>query len=188
MRVTAGRSNRRSPPAAIRLQCPPSARVDLCRGAVQQYDQSWANELKDLLLEMRAATEQARSNINALILGSLKYTKAQGHDGRHWATFMGARMPWVTTLHYVFKWLAVSAFEAELQTWAAQTLEANTQQLVRAGKAPRRIHGEELPGGAKWRCMLRKPAWGIGAKGGSGPKRSRRRRRRTVPRPSRRQR
>jgi hypothetical protein len=74
----------------MRLQCPPSARVDLCRRAVQQYDQSWANELKDLLLETRAATEQARSNINALILGSLKYAKAQGHDGRHWATFMGA--------------------------------------------------------------------------------------------------
>ena len=33
--------------------------------------------------------EQARGNVTALILGSLAYAKAQGHDGRHWATFMG---------------------------------------------------------------------------------------------------
>lgn len=33
--------------------------------------------------------EQARANMTALILGSLAYTKAQGRDGRHWATYMG---------------------------------------------------------------------------------------------------
>lgn len=33
--------------------------------------------------------EQARANVNALILGSLAYAKAQGQGARHWATFMG---------------------------------------------------------------------------------------------------
>lgn len=33
--------------------------------------------------------EQARDNVNALILGSLAYARAQGRNGRHWATFMG---------------------------------------------------------------------------------------------------
>ncbi len=60
--------------------------------------------------------------------------------------FKGPQMPGVTTLHYVFKRLDVSAFEAELQTWAAQTLDGRTQQLVLDGKALRGIHGEELPG------------------------------------------
>jgi hypothetical protein len=55
-------------------------------------------------------------------------------------------MPGVTTLHYVFKRLNVDAFETELQTWAAQTLDAGTQQLVLDGKALRGIHGEEVPG------------------------------------------
>ncbi|HZC05154.1 MAG TPA: hypothetical protein VE338_05905 [Ktedonobacterales bacterium] len=32
---------------------------------------------------------QARGNLNALILGSLAYARAQGRDGRHWATFIG---------------------------------------------------------------------------------------------------
>lgn len=60
--------------------------------------------------------------------------------------FTGPRMPGVTTLHYVFKRLEVERFEAELQTWAAQTLDRRTQQLVLDGKALRGIHGEELPG------------------------------------------
>lgn len=33
--------------------------------------------------------ERAQGNVTALILGSLAYAKAQGRDGRHWATFMG---------------------------------------------------------------------------------------------------
>ena len=33
--------------------------------------------------------EQARGNVTALILGSLKYAKAQGQSARHWANFMG---------------------------------------------------------------------------------------------------
>ena len=60
--------------------------------------------------------------------------------------FRGARMPGNPALHYVFKRLDVAAFEAALQTWAAQTLGAGTQQLVRDGKALRGIHGEQLPG------------------------------------------
>jgi predicted transposase YbfD/YdcC len=60
--------------------------------------------------------------------------------------FRGPQMPGITTLHYVFKRLAVAAFEAELQTWAVQALDADTQQLVLDGKALRGIHGEELPG------------------------------------------
>jgi hypothetical protein len=60
--------------------------------------------------------------------------------------FRGRHMPGVTTLHYVFKRLDVVAFEAELQTWAAQTLDSQSQQLVLDGKALRGIHGEELPG------------------------------------------
>ncbi len=60
--------------------------------------------------------------------------------------FRGAQMPGVTTLHYVFKRLDVSAFERELQVWAAQTLDPQTQQLVLDGKALRGLHGAELPG------------------------------------------
>lgn len=60
--------------------------------------------------------------------------------------FRGAQMPGVTTLHYVFKRLDVEGFEHELQTWAAQTLDGRTQQVVLDGKALRGIHGEELPG------------------------------------------
>jgi hypothetical protein len=60
--------------------------------------------------------------------------------------FCGARMPGITTLHYVFKRLEVGAFEVELQAWAAHALDARTQQLVLDGKALRGIHGEELPG------------------------------------------
>lgn len=33
--------------------------------------------------------EQARNNVNVLILGSIAYAKAHGQGGRHWATFMG---------------------------------------------------------------------------------------------------
>jgi|SRR5690242_4584710 DDE_Tnp_1-associated len=58
----------------------------------------------------------------------------------------GDDMPAATTLHYVFKRLDVARFEAALQTWAAETLDARTQQLVLDGKALRGIHGEELPG------------------------------------------
>ncbi len=60
--------------------------------------------------------------------------------------FTGPGMPGITTLHYVFKRLDVPAFEAELQAWAAQTLDPSSQQLVLDGKALRGIHGEELPG------------------------------------------
>jgi hypothetical protein len=60
--------------------------------------------------------------------------------------FKGRGTPGSTTLHYVFKRLDVQAFEAELQAWAAQTLDPSSQQLVLDGKALRGIHGEELPG------------------------------------------
>ncbi|HKW22617.1 MAG TPA: transposase family protein [Ktedonobacterales bacterium] len=60
--------------------------------------------------------------------------------------FTGPQMPGVTTLHYVFKRLEAAAFERELQTWAAQTLDGHTAHLVLDGKALRGIHGEELPG------------------------------------------
>jgi hypothetical protein len=59
--------------------------------------------------------------------------------------FSGAHMPGITTLHYVFKRLAVDAYEAELQAWAAEALNPG-EQLVLDGKALRGIHGEELPG------------------------------------------
>jgi DDE_Tnp_1-associated len=59
--------------------------------------------------------------------------------------FSGVHMPGITTLHYVFKRLAVDAYEAELQAWAAQALDPG-EQLVLDGKALRGIHGEELPG------------------------------------------
>ena len=37
-----------------------------------------------------AIQAQAQANLNAMILGSLAYAKAQGHDSRHWAAFIGA--------------------------------------------------------------------------------------------------
>jgi hypothetical protein len=60
--------------------------------------------------------------------------------------FTDARMLGVTTLHYVFKRLDVGSVETELQRWAAQMLDARTQQMVVDGKVLRGIHGEELPG------------------------------------------
>src|SRR5258708_13823423 len=51
--------------------------------------------------------------------------------------FRGPGMPGITTLHDVFKRLDVTAFAAELQTWAAPTMDARTQQLVLDGKALR---------------------------------------------------
>ena len=33
--------------------------------------------------------QQARANVNVLILGSIAYAKAKGHGGHDWATFMG---------------------------------------------------------------------------------------------------
>jgi DDE_Tnp_1-associated len=60
--------------------------------------------------------------------------------------FRGPRMPGSTTLQYVFKRLEVSAFEAELPAWAAQTLDPSTQQLVLDGKALRGLQEEEVPG------------------------------------------
>src|SRR5260370_14958296 len=50
--------------------------------------------------------------------------------------FSGAHMPGITTLHYVFKRLAVDAYEAELQALAAQALDPG-QQLV--------LHAKPLP-------------------------------------------
>lgn len=35
--------------------------------------------------------EQSHGNLHALIFGSIAYAKAQGHDGRHLATFLGER-------------------------------------------------------------------------------------------------
>jgi DDE_Tnp_1-associated len=68
-------------------------------------------------------------------------------DAGRWALgFRGPRMPGITTLHDVFKRREGEAFEAEVPAWAAPTLDARTQQLVRDGKALRGIHGEELPG------------------------------------------
>jgi hypothetical protein len=75
-----------------------------------------------------------------------QWGRLQPEAVRHALGFRGLRMPGVTTLHYVFKRLDVVAFEAELQTWAAQTLDPGTQQLVLDGKALRGIHGETLPG------------------------------------------
>jgi hypothetical protein len=59
--------------------------------------------------------------------------------------FSEAHMPGSTTLHDVFKRLAVDAYEAELQAWAAQALDPG-EHLVLDGKALRGIPGEELPG------------------------------------------
>lgn len=47
---------------------------------------------------------------------------------RHALGFTEGDMPAATTLHYVFKRLDVARFEAALQTWAAATLDARTQQ------------------------------------------------------------
>jgi DDE_Tnp_1-associated len=75
-----------------------------------------------------------------------QWGRTQPETVRRALGFRGPQMPGSTTLHYVFKRLEVDAFEAELQAWAAQTLDPRTQQLVLDGKALRGIHGEELPG------------------------------------------
>jgi hypothetical protein len=75
-----------------------------------------------------------------------QWGRAQPEAVRRALGFTGARMPGVTTLHSVFKQLDVAAFEAELQRWAAQMLDARTQHVVVDGKALPGIHGEELPG------------------------------------------
>ena len=75
-----------------------------------------------------------------------QWGRLQPEAVRHALGFRGTHMPGVTTLHYVFKRLDVAAFEVELQSWAAQSLDRRTQQVVLDGKALRGIHGEELPG------------------------------------------
>jgi len=60
--------------------------------------------------------------------------------------FLKGDMPAATTLHYVFKRLDTTGFEAALQEWAAQALGQADRHLVLDGKALRGIHGEELPG------------------------------------------
>ena len=74
-----------------------------------------------------------------------QWGRLQPEEVRQALGFSGPRMPGITTLHYVFKRLAVEAYEAELQAWAAQAL-APGEQVVLDGKALRGIHGEELPG------------------------------------------
>ncbi len=37
-----------------------------------------------------AIQAQAQGNVNVMMMGSVAYAKAQGHDSRHWAVFMGA--------------------------------------------------------------------------------------------------
>jgi hypothetical protein len=75
-----------------------------------------------------------------------QWGRLQPEEVRRTLGFRGRQMPGVTTLHYVFKRLDVTAFEAELQAWAAQVLDGGRQQLVLDGKALRGIHGEDLPG------------------------------------------
>jgi hypothetical protein len=60
--------------------------------------------------------------------------------------FLKGDMPAATTLHYVFKRLDTTSFEAALQAWAAAALGPADRRLVLDGKAWRGIHGEELPG------------------------------------------
>jgi DDE_Tnp_1-associated len=75
-----------------------------------------------------------------------QWGRLQPESVRRALGFPEGDMPAATTLHYVFKRLDVARFEATLQSWAAETLDARTQQLVLDGKALRGIHGEELPG------------------------------------------
>lgn len=75
-----------------------------------------------------------------------QWGQLQPEAGRRALGFSGAHMPGSTTVHDVFKRLDVGAFERELQTWVAQALDPDTQQVVLDGKALRGVHGEELPG------------------------------------------
>jgi len=56
------------------------------------------------------------------------------------------RRPCVATLHRLFKALDVTAFEAAVGTWLAQTGMAPPEAVALDGKSLRGIHGEQIPG------------------------------------------
>lgn len=78
--------------------------------------------------------EQARGNVNALILGSLAYARAQGHDGHHWATFMGhAFVPsWtsVTSAHQAATSLALNCASAGMRIVSVTGDEARGEAVT----------------------------------------------------------
>ena len=94
-----------------------------------------------LTLATAAMLAGARSLYAIVQWGQLQPPEVQRALG-----FTRGRMPAITTLHYVFKRLDVSAFEAVLQAWATQALGKADHQLVIDGKALRGLHGDELPG------------------------------------------
>lgn len=49
-----------------------------------------ADELPAFPFPQEAVQAQAQGNVSAMILGGLAYAKAEGHDSRHWASFVGA--------------------------------------------------------------------------------------------------
>jgi hypothetical protein len=72
--------------------------------------------------------------------------RMQPAEARRAMGFPESAMPAATTLHYAFKRLDTTGFEAALQEWAAEALGAADRQVVLDGKAPRGIHGDEAPG------------------------------------------
>jgi len=60
--------------------------------------------------------------------------------------FARGRTPGVAPLHRVFKALDVERFEAVLGQWAQAALGDRGEAIAIDGKAPRGIHGEQLPG------------------------------------------
>lgn len=60
--------------------------------------------------------------------------------------FSREQTPCVATLHHVFRWLDVDAFESALGRWAQECLGEGETTIAIDGKALRGLHGRELPG------------------------------------------
>jgi hypothetical protein len=81
-----------------------------------------------------AIQSQAQGNVSAMILGAIAYAKAQGHDSRHWAAFMGAAIVpgWagITTAHEVATAVALNCASAGMQVLSVEGDDARGEVVT----------------------------------------------------------
>ncbi len=81
-----------------------------------------------------AIQAQAQGNVNAMILGGLAYAKAQGHDSRHWAAFVGAAFApgWtgITTAREAATALALNCASAGMNVLSVEGDDARSEVVT----------------------------------------------------------
>jgi hypothetical protein len=81
-----------------------------------------------------AIQAQAQANVNAMILGGLAYAKAQGHDSRHWAAFIGAAFApgWtgITTAREAATALALNCASTGMQVLSVEGDDARSEVVT----------------------------------------------------------